>query len=406
METSLEKLLGKYREELLGNVIQFWMRHAIDVDGGINTCINDDGTVISRDRWGWSQWRALWVFSKLFNSIESRKEWLAIAHGIYRAMSSHGPLPNGHWPLLVNAQGEVQRGYESIYTDGFAIYGLVEYWRTSGDGDALAMAKRTFEVAQAALVARDSPPAWPYPIPAGCKPHGLSMLFSLAFFELAEATGDERHRMEAMRHHNMVMSEFLQCESDFVLEWLNRDGTVCDEPHGAVVCPGHAIESMWFQIHIAQHANNCDAIRKAIETIRWHLEKGWDSEFGGLYLAIDTKGRPDVEWPHANMKLWWPHTESLYATLLAYEYCREDWCLEWHQKIHDYSFDRFPLRQYGEWTQKLDRYGAVVRETLFLPVKDPFHLPRALIYCIEVLTRLAQNEADLERRVAAVPWTQ
>src|SRR3972149_6613701 len=69
------------------NVVPFWMQHAIDADGGMNTCIHDDGTVINRDRWGWSQGRALWFFSKLFNSIEPLKEWLDIAHGIYRFMS-------------------------------------------------------------------------------------------------------------------------------------------------------------------------------------------------------------------------------------------------------------------------------------------------------------------------------
>jgi N-acylglucosamine 2-epimerase len=406
METSLDNLLNKYRRELLEQVIPFWMHHAIDVDGGINTCIHDDGTVIKRDRWGWSQWRALWVFSKLFNSIESRKEWLDIAHGIYNLMLSQGPLADGHWPLLVNEDGVVERGYESIYTDGFAIYGLVEYWRATGKDDALAMAKRTFDAVQEALTLDDAPPAWPYPIPAGCRPHGLSMLFSLVFFELAEVTDDAIHRLEAHRQHLLVMDEFLQSNSGYVLEWLNRNGTICNEPHGAVVCPGHAIESMWFQIHIAQRTNNRDMIGKAIGIIRLHLERGWDAEYGGLYLAVDVGGRQDVPWPHANMKLWWPHTESLYATLLAYEYCGEDWCLEWHQRIHNYSFEHYPMRHYGEWTQKLDRYGAVVQDALFLPVKDPFHLPRALIYCIEVLTRLVENESAQKQKVAAVPWSE
>ncbi|MEX2306806.1 MAG: AGE family epimerase/isomerase [Pirellulales bacterium] len=406
MVPTLKNLLAKYGDELLENVVPFWMQHAIDADGGINTCIDDDGTVMNRDRWGWSQWRALWVFSKLFNSIEPLKEWLEIAHGIYRCMSARGPLPNGHWPLLVNEQGDVQRGYESIYTDGFAIDGLVEYWRATRDDGALALAECTFNVVQDALNRKESPPAWPYPIPPGCKPHGLSMLFSLAFFELAEATNNGDHLAEAIRHHDLVMDEFLRSESGFVLEWLNRDGSLCNEPHGAVVCPGHAIESMWFQIHIARARDDQNAIRKAIDAIHYHLEKGWDSEYGGLFLAIDAEGSPDVHWPHADMKLWWPHTESLYATLLAYEHCKQDWCLDWHQRIHDYSFNHYPLRQHGEWTQKLDRYGDLVRETLFLPVKDPFHLPRALIYCIEVLTRIVSNESALEPDVAAVPWPE
>ena len=94
-------------------------------------------------------------------------------------------------------------------------------------------------------------------------------------------------------------------------------------------------------------------------------------------------------WRFADAKLWWPHTESLYALLLAYEYSREPWCLEWFTRVHDYAFEHYPVAAHGEWTQRLDRTGKPFSETVALPVKDPFHLPRALILCIDVLQRLA-----------------
>jgi N-acylglucosamine 2-epimerase len=387
----LEPLLNKYRHELLVNVIPFWMNHAIDRDGGINTCIRDDGKLVSRDRWGWSQWRALWVFSKLYNSIEPRDEWLELAHGIYRRMRAAGLLPNGHWALLINENGNVERGFESIYTDGFAIYGLVEYWRATGDEEAIALAESTFRVARECLHSEESPPAWPYPIPSELKAHGVSMLFSLAFHELAVVTNLPEHRSEAILHHEMVMNEFLRSDRNIVLEWLSRDGGECQPPQGTAICPGHAIESMWFQILIAQDLSNTTVIAKAVAAIRRHLELGWDPEFGGLLLAVDSQGRKDVAWPHADTKLWWPQVEALVATLYAYEHSGEAWCLEWHGRVHDYSFAHYPIPDHGEWKQKLDRRGIAIHDTLFLPVKDPFHLPRALIQCIEVLTRHLQK---------------
>ena len=66
---NLSALQDLYKTTLLNDVIPFWERHALDPDGGINTCITDDGRVVSRDRWCWSQWRAVWVFSKLYNAI-------------------------------------------------------------------------------------------------------------------------------------------------------------------------------------------------------------------------------------------------------------------------------------------------------------------------------------------------
>ena len=83
----------------------------------------------------------------------------------------------------------------------------------------------------------------------------------------------------------------------------------------------------------------------------------------------------------------------MYALLLAYQISGEAWCLDWFEQVHNYAFSHYPVAQYGEWTQRLDRQGRKFSETVALPVKDPFHLPRALIYCIEVLERLAEGPA-------------
>jgi len=74
----------------------------------------------------------------------------------------------------------------------------------------------------------------------------------------------------------------------------------------------------------------------------------------------------------ADSKIWWPHTETLYALLLAYEISKERWCLDWFEKIHNYAFSRYPVTPYGEWTQKLDRQGRKFTETVALRSKTPF----------------------------------
>ena len=58
--------------------------------------------------------------------------------------------------------------------------------------------------------------------------------------------------------------------------------------------------------------------------------------------------------------------------------------------MHNYAFGHFPVAEHGEWTQKLDRRGRKLTEVVALPVKDPFHLPRALILCADVLQRLGE----------------
>lgn len=122
--------------------------------------------------------------------------------------------------------------------------------------------------------------------------------------------------------------------------------------------------------------------------IRWHLEKGWDPEYGGIFLGIDALGGvPFLANPEK--KVWWPHTEALYALLLAHELTGERWCAEWYERVHDWSFKHFSMPEAGEWRQRLDRAGNPITELIALPVKDPFHLPRAVILILELLARYA-----------------
>ena len=167
-----------------------------------------------------------------------------------------------------------------------------------------------------------------------------------------------------------------------ILERIAADGGEYPAPLGTTVVPGHVVEDMWFQIHIARDLGDTAWIGECRRLIRRHLELGWDEKYGGLFLAIDADGGREVGWNHPTSKIWWPHTEALYGTLLAYEQTKDVLLLDWHRRIRDYAFDRYPVREHGEWTQNLDRYGAPLNATVCLPVKDPFHLPRSLIYCI------------------------
>ncbi len=408
-------------EHLLENVIPFWTDHAIDAKGGINTCIADDGTLSSRDKWLWSQWRAVWVFSKLYNRIEPRESWLNVAKQIAEFTLKHGWDDRvGGWRLCISHDGRELRGCDSVYVDAFAIYGLVELARATGEcsrhagyplGDAvthcektihsefsgrrrdgacyLAWACKTADHALRRLQApHDQIPHFPYSVPKGARVHGLPMIFSLAFWELGQFMDEALYRDAALRMTEDIFQHFYRADRDLVVERVAADNRKYPPPFGTTVVPGHVLECMWFQIHIARDRQNHSALDDCCRLIRRHIELGWDDEYGGILHAVDADGGTDVGWPFADAKLWWPHVEAMYALLLAYEHTRDREYLNWYWKVHDYSFAHFPVAEHGEWTQKLDRRGQPLVSVPSLPVKDPFHLPRALIYCIDVLDRL------------------
>ena len=67
---TLTELHGFLLQHLLDDVMPFWMRHSIDwQNGGMWTCLADDGSILSRDKYIWSNARALWTFSALVNRI-------------------------------------------------------------------------------------------------------------------------------------------------------------------------------------------------------------------------------------------------------------------------------------------------------------------------------------------------
>ncbi len=394
--TDLARLRDFYIDQLLGDIVPWWMEHAIDREhGGICSFIEDDGTVVSTDKYMWSQLRALYTWSLLYNRIEPRPEWLEVARGIFEFVAAHGRNAEGDWNYWLTAEGDVVEGPTSIYSDGFAIMGMTEFARATGEQRAIDIALETYRTARARLSRPGGYLTAPYVVPAGAKAHGVSMIFSSVFYMLGEFLGDEEIMAAGYDHALQVMEHFRRPEQMCLLEYVALDGSVLDSPEGRVVVPGHAIESMWFQMHIFEHRGEAERIAQAAECVRWHTGAAWDPEWGGLVLAFDSRWRGEPAWEHAMRKFWWVHTETLYALLLSYYYTREQWCLDWYDRVHEWTFAHFPVAEYGEWRMRLTREGRPpegVLSLLPLPIKDPFHTPRAMVMMIDVLERLTTGE--------------
>jgi len=384
-------LAAVLREHLFADVLPFWETHARDPLGGLRTCLAGDGRVVSGDKWGWSQWRAVWVFARLYHTLDRDPRWLAWAQRIAGFYLQHGWLDSARgWALVLAEDGRVLRGHESTYTDSFAVYGLQELFKADGDARWLDAARRTADAALALLAGpRDRVPHFPYGIPPGARPHGIPMLWSLTLAELGATAGDDRYLATAAALSDEIFRDHVRPARDVMFEFVRLDGGDFPGPEGNAIVPGHAIEDMWFQWHVAQLSGR--GRERAPEMFRLmarHFDLGWDRERGGLYLAVGADPARPVGWAFADTKLWWPHTEALYGALLAWrETGSADW-LEWYAKTWDICDRHFVDRTHGEWRQKLDRDFRPIDDVVALPVKDPFHLPRSLILQIELLESL------------------
>jgi len=377
----------KLRDLLLRGIVPFWFRHGVDREyGGVLSCMAEDGTPISDEKYIWSQARFVWTLSALYNRIEQRPEFLDAARETIEFLLAHGRDDAGRWVYRTSREGRMLEGATSIYSDCFVVYGFSEYCRAVRDERVLAEALRTFADIRRRVEAPDFREIAPYKVPPGRKVHGVPMILTEVANELAQTTGEAWIEAAAYEYATRVMNHFVRPERRLLLEFLTYDYRELPPNEGTFVMPGHAIESMWFVMHWARRRNDREMIRRAAEVVRWHLEAGWDREFGGIFLGIDADGREPFL-PNSQKKVWWPHTEALYALLLADELTGEPWCLEWYERVHDWSFSHFGLPEAGEWRQRLDREGRPITELIALPVKDPFHLPRAVILILQLLGR-------------------
>ena len=379
-----------YRDLLLNNIVPYWLKHAVDRElGGLFTCIRDDGSKISTDKYMWSQCRGIWTFAALYNRIEKRPEFLEIARATAEFVLSHGRDERGWFAFQMTREGKHVQGPISVYSDFFAVYGLGELYRATQEKRYLTEAVKILRMAISRVHSPDFDGFAPYKRPEGVAYlHGIPMIGLETGQELADVA-PEKDLLEFVDWClHRVMDHHVRPKRRLLFEHLGPNNEEVNTPAGRCANPGHGVESMWFVLHQARRRKDSQLVKRATEVIRWMLEFGWDKEKGGLPHCLDADGGK-CWWPHPEKKLWWPHGEALYALLLAHELTREPWCMEWYWKVHDWSFEHFPDRENGEWHQKLDKDGRVITEVVALPVKDPFHLPRNVMLALDVLGRLA-----------------
>ncbi len=363
----------------------FWLEHGADREyGGILSSMTEEGRLLNTTKYLWSQGRWLWMMSALHNRIEARPEFLDLARSTADFLLAHGRDSEGRWLYSVTREGQPLEGPISIFADCFAVYGLSEYARAVSEPRYLQAARETYAHILRRIAAPDFGDLAPYPVPAGHKAHGVPMILMDVSSELAITTGDDAIDAQADRFAAEVLTHFVRPERRLILEFLGPDYQELPPPEGTYVVPGHGIEGMWFLMHLARRRGDSATIARAAEIILWCLDLGWDHEQGGLILNLDTsRGTPLVG--NSDKKVWWVHSEALYATLLAHRLTGAPEFGEWYRKIHEWSFARFPMREHGEWWQRLDRKGERVTDLIALPVKDPFHLARAVILSLELL---------------------
>jgi mannobiose 2-epimerase len=387
--------------DLRDNVLPFWTERAPDErHGGFLGWIGDDLTVDpAAPKGGVLNSRILWTFAAAFRRfgepahLDLARRALAFLRDRFWDETHGGVL----W--MLDAEGRPLSDRKQTYNLAFAIYGLAEYARATGEAEARDRAVRLYRAVEEHAADRARGGYWE----ARSRDWG-----PLADVRLSER---DRNSPKSMNTHLHVMEAY----TNLLRVWDDpglraRLGSLValhlerivdprsghlrlffDEewrPLDAAASFGHDIEASWLLVEAAEAVGEAplgdDARRAAARLARVALEEGLDREHGGLFAERAADGTLDGE------KHWWMQAEAVVGFLDAWERSGDPAFLDAAEAVWRFV-DRFLVdRVHGEWRWRVRGDGGVIPGLPKVePWKCPYHNSRA---ALEVMSRAERLE--------------
>lgn len=385
----------RVRKELYEDIIPFWSTKAVDEKGGFIARMTNDGVVDKTAPRGLVlDTRILWAFSA-FYVFDKKPEHLVQAERAYDYLMEHfWDNEYGGMFWTVSWQGKPLEDKKQVYGESFAIYALSEYYRATGNKEALDRAKQIFDLFEKHVwdkkyggyfesYDRDWKMSKGQQLTSGDMAAAKSMNTSLHAIEaIANLYDVTKDALVGER-----VEEMLNIYADYIVHpYGTYSQLFFDEkwnPKSEKVSFGHDIEASWLMFRDAEILNKPKVTAKirrmGLKLAEFDYDFGLDNKKSMFYEA-DNNGVSNSE------KHWWVQAEAVEGYLNAYQLTgREDY-LDVAYNIWGFIEDNIVDKKGGEWFWKVDAKGNVDRASMKVSEwKCPYHNGRA---CMEIITRL------------------
>jgi mannobiose 2-epimerase len=392
---------ARFRKELTGNILPFWMRHTLDREnGGFYGAVGCNLEVEKEaPRAAVINARILWTFSAAAKLGDP--QYLETAAWAYDYLvgkfwdKDYGGI---YW--MLDWKGNPFNGRKQIYAQAFAIYGLAEYFRATGKPESLDLARQLFWLIEEK--SRDA--ACGGYIEACSREWGALEDQRLSEKDLnsPKSMNTHLHIMEAYTNLLRVWpspelkarhKELLEVTMDrivdgptarFKLFFDNQWNSLNDH-----VSYGHNIEGSWLLYEAAEVLGDTALVERARKlSVRMaeavHRE-ALDKD-GSIFYEADSKGALIDPNKH-----WWAQAEAVVGFYNAYQLTGDERFRTQAARVWEYIEDKVVDRIHGEWHAKLKPDGAPFTAAedadacLVGPWKCPYHNARV---CLEMMHRL------------------
>ncbi len=370
----------KYRAELTGNIMPFWMEHGFDrKNGGVYTCVDRDGSLMDTTKSVWFQGRFGWMAAYAYNHIEKNKEWLKASKSCCEFLEKHCFDPaDGRAYFEVTADGVGLRKRRYVFSECFAAIAYAEYSLASGRKEWGEKAVELFKRIRKFVAEGDKYMPAKYEPALKAQGHSLTMILINVANVLKQISDDPVLDEQITESIGLLTKYFIHPEFKALLEMVGPKGEFIDTLAGRVINPGHCIETSWFLMDVAVERGDKQLVKTALQILDWSWAWGWDKKYGGIISFKDCRNLPPQCYEQ-DMKFWWPQCETIIATAYAYKLTGNEKYMKWHKLVSEWAWKHLKDRKYPEWYGYLHRDGTVAQPAKGNIFKGPFHIPRMLV---------------------------
>jgi cellobiose epimerase len=381
--------------ELTGNILPFWMKKAIDKqNGGFVGQIDGKGQVKNNSgKGGILNARILWTFSAAYNLLH-KQEYLNVARRSKEYIFKYfiDPVYGGtYWALTPD--GLPADPKKQIYAQAFFIYGLTEYYKATGDGEALDTAISLYNhIEEASFDTREN---------------GYLEAFSrewtlLKDLRLSDKDANEKkttnthlHILESYTNLYEVwpnpqlekkLRNLIFLFTDRIINPVSFHLNLFFDEHwinkSSLISFGHDIEASWLIMEGAKKLNDALLLSKVKQTC-CHLAvaslEGLQEDGSLIYEKDESKGLLNKDLH------WWPQAETVVGLLNLFELTGNETYFQNAIKTWTFIENKMIDASQGEWYWSIRNGIANTDDDKAGFWKCPYHNSRA---CMEIIKRL------------------
>lgn len=381
--------------ELENNILPFWMNKMEDNEEGgfYGQITGEDELKPEASKGAILNARILWTFSSAYRLLK-KPEYLETATRAKRYLIDrfYDPQYGGiYWEL--DYKGNPLDTKKQIYAIGFAIYGLSEYARATGDEEALAYAQQLFDVIEqhsfdseqngyVEALTRDWQPIGDMRLSDKDENEKKTMNTHLHILEpytnLYRVWKDERLERQLRNLIEVFISRILDPQTGHLNLFFEEDWT----NKYRIYSYGHDIEASWL-IHEAALVLGDPEVLKRIEPIIIRIaqaaDEGLNPDGSMIYENFLDKQKIDRELH------WWVQAENVVGHINLYQHFGDTEALDTAARCWEFIKTKLIDREQGEWHWSLLPDGTVNRRDDKAGFwKCPYHNGRM---CMEVIER-------------------